>query len=151
MFKTNIILLLLFTSCISPSNVSLPLNKVSVSGVTLGRKSGQLVKKFGKPDSIVQVNPEMDIDPYRKYHYGKSFFAVTGNSIDGFEINDNRFILDQGKIRIGENISKVKETFGTTLFFNGNQAKVRIGSSDDYLLFVFWKDKVYSFSIYKEM
>jgi hypothetical protein len=144
-----IIIMALTTSCYS-QNSKLELNHVSISGVLLGSKSDKLLTKFGNPSRIEQIEPEMDVKPYDKYFYGKSFFIVTSGILTGFEINDNRFQLDQGKIKVGESISKVKTAFKNELKFSDDQGKIRIGTSDDYLLFTFLDSKLYSFSIYNE-
>jgi hypothetical protein len=150
MINLQIILMLL---TLSPSCHSIDMktqvNAISVSGVKLGGKVGELTKRLGKPTRIEHISPEMDVDPYDNYYYDKSFFEITKNVITGFEINDNKFQLDQGKIKVGDTIDKVKKAFNQ-LMIKDNQAKIRINTSDDYLLFVFADGKVYSFSIYNE-
>jgi hypothetical protein len=148
---TKVLILLIFcgsSSCYS-RNIKIQKDDVSVAGVRLGSDYNLLLSKLGQPEKIEHVEPEMDVEPYDKYYYGKSFFVITNKIVTGFEINDSNLVLSH-KIKVGDDLEKVKKMYAERLVFERNQAKVRLNNSDDYLLFIFVNNKVYSFSFYSE-
>jgi hypothetical protein len=147
--KAFLILIFCGSSSCYSSSIKIQKDDVSVAGVMLGIDYNWLLSKLGQPEKVEHIEPEMDIEPYDKYYYGKSFFVITNKIVTGFEINDSNLELSH-KIKVGDDLEKVKKVYSERLVFERDQAKVRLNNSDDYLLFVFVNNKVYSFSIYSE-
>lgn len=121
---------------------SIAYEKVTVSGIRMGDSAVRMTSRFGKPDTImVEVN-EFEGTEYFVYVYGNSRFFIADNKVTGFHLIDASYTFEGSKpIKVGD-----PDTLVRTLFRNSSNShfpgednevivKVRIGSSDSFILF----------------
>lgn len=113
---------------------------ISVNGVFLGSEKATFLEKFGRPDTTLRKTNEFQETPYYQYVYGESVFFVSNGRLDGFQILDSIYRLDNIDIKTGDPVSKLKTRFPAAFerqYRDKNMVvvKVRIGQTDSYILF----------------
>jgi len=117
-----------------------------ISNIKLGDNSKELYK-IGQADSIILKTSDFDIPDLKRYYVKKSYFEIdTDKTIYGFDIVDSSYIINPFNIKVGDKLPVVinklhsyinpKDEWGG---LSDNKLRIRIGSSDDYLIFTFNK------------
>ncbi len=89
--------------------------QANVLGIELGSSKGELIKLFGKYDSVeFYFDPVVDEDSTERYYYKRSFFDVYQDQITGFTIVDNNYPLTYKNIRVGDSSNALKEIFANS-------------------------------------
>lgn len=129
---------------------------LSVCGVFLGANKENLVKIFGKPDTIRRKTNEFDESNYSEYVYGNSVFFISGNVFEGFRLRDDIFQLDKVNFKVGDTIEKLRQTFPISFKnrykeMNETVVKVRIDATDSYILFRYVRDEINDISTWDDL
>lgn len=122
--------------------------QITISGVGLGSRSNSLLIKIGKPDSTYYADNEMEDRKVDIYVYSKSSFFISNKLVDGFKVLDSNLCFDYGHLRVGDSSKKLDALFPVS--FKNKYAtrgerevvRVRIGHSDDYVLFTISEGKI---------
>ena len=133
-----------------------PVSNLVVSGVALGDGVQILRSKIGDPDSIVVMENEFEATEYFAYCYGASRFTVENHKVEGFHLKDPVFRLNSLGVAVGDSILVLVERFPLAVqhqtIRNGNAIiRVRIGTSDSYLLFICRKQRITEIRIWNDL
>lgn len=153
MSKTLLTLLYLALSlCLNLSNIydsigqvelldTISQRDVCVSGVLIGSKKNELLNNFGNPDSVISHTDEFEGTAFQEYIYLKSSFYIVSNNFTSFDMRDNAFQFDYGKIKVGDQIEVIEKIFHKSYSKREvgkfeTTIRVKIGKSDSYVLFI---------------
>lgn len=126
-------------------------SSLKINGRTyLGKSESFLLSHFGKPSSKEIFFFEMDNIKGYKYTYNKIAFYVSEGKINSFEITGDRYTFINSKIKIGSNISALKELFPDSYKNRSYQNGITITLSDIDKFIVFEWDyfKIEKISVY---
>lgn len=130
--------------------------EVGISGVNFGENQQEVIKKFGKPDSIFTKVNEFEGDNYLKFFYGTSGFNFENEKFSGFCISNDSFSFEPGKIKTGDKTEKLQEQFPRS-FSNpyegegGTKVKVRIDETDSYVIFTCYNGIITKFETWDDL
>lgn len=87
-------------------------SKLTVNGVNiLGQHKSILTSKFGKPSKITEDYSDIEDKSMYIYKYSGFEIYVIDDVVESFEIIGNNYQFTFGSIKIGDDISKVKNKF----------------------------------------
>ena len=87
-------------------------SNVTINGVkVLGEDKSILTSKFGEPSKIIKDYSEADEENMYVYHYSGFEVYVINDLVDSFEIVNNNYKFTVSNIKIGDNISVIKNKF----------------------------------------
>jgi hypothetical protein len=134
---TFLVIVLISFNCKSQDIIEI--NKLTVNGVNiLGKDKSLLISNLGEPSEIIYSDSEMDEEDMYEYRYLGLKIYVINNFVESFEITKNNYLLTINNIRIGSNISSIKNIYPNNYKFrNSDYLKLDIEDSDMFLTIEF--------------
>jgi hypothetical protein len=130
---------------------SIRITDLTISSLKFRSDVKQLIEKFGKPDSITYHTNEFSGGKFRNYHYSNNLFSVDSlGKVNGFEVNNKKFILNYGNIAVGNKDTVLVKMFPLSMantLQNDSISiiRVHVENSPDYILFQTVKGNIINF------
>jgi hypothetical protein len=132
-----VVIVLISFNCKSQDIIEM--SKLTVNGVNiLGKDKSLLISNFGQPSEIISSYSEMDEEHMSEYRYLGLIVYVINNFVDSFVVTNSVYLLSTNNIKIGNNISSIKNIFPNSYRSrNRDYLKLDIKDSDMFLTIEF--------------
>ncbi|WP_299015117.1 hypothetical protein [uncultured Polaribacter sp.] len=114
-------------------------NKLTISQVkVLNQNKDIVIATFGQPLQITTEYSEMDDNKMYIYYYKGLKFYIINNLVESFEISSSMFLFTNYHIKVGDNISTLKNLFSNSFALRSlDYLKLDIKDSDMFLTIEF--------------
>lgn len=119
----------------------LPPEKLGISGLSVGTEKNTFLSRLGQPDSITSHIDEFEGTEFYEYAYINSSFYISNGIFTSFDIRDNSFQFDYGKIEVGDRAESLEPIFPNS-YANRERSttkstvRVKVGETEAYVLFI---------------